>query len=226
MPEPKLHLGKMLFYTNVYVEGDDTGGDFVQEIEQNRHGTSMSDRVAEWLGGLREEYLSRHLPDPLCWIEVNQDGTWRNISEETLETDIVLGISYIQSNLSIESPQLAELAMMESACGFLVAHADGNTETAYRFLSDFVQMHTLFWAEECARDDVLRGQKIKANAAEGGHAKARVYATRNNQILSDMQLLVDKGFSIERAGHLVAQKGCGASGKANKALWYRTRRKS
>ncbi len=226
MSEPKIRLEKKLLFTDVYVDSDEAGRVFVQNVEQNRRSTSMSDRIAEWLGGLREEYLRRELPDPLSWIEANQDGTWQDISDETLEADIVLGISYIRSNFSLESQQLAELAMLESACGFLVAHAEGNAEEAYRSLFDFVRMHALHWTEEYARDDVLRGQKAKAYASEGGHAKARVYASRNNQILSDMRRLVDKGISIERAGHLVAQKGSGVSGKANKALWYRAQRKS
>lgn len=224
MSEPKLHLEKMLFHTNIYVQGDDAGRDFVQEIEQNRHGTSMSDRVAEWLGELRKEYLSREMPDPLCWIEVKQDGSWKDVSDETLETDIVLGISYIRSNLPPESLQLAQLGMLESACGFLVAHGDGNTEAAYRSLSDFVQMHTLLWAEDYARDDVQRGRKTLASASAGGQERSRIYAARNDKVLREMRRLFDEEPNVSRAARLAFKRGFGTSVNLNRKLWYASRK--
>ncbi len=69
--------------------------------------------------------------------------------------------------------------------------------------------------------DAAVGQGIRRAARAGGHARAASAKEGRDKILRAMEALVAEGKSVSSAAAIVANRGLGASGSANRKLWDR-----
>ena len=94
-------------------------------------------------------------------------------------------------------------------------------------MQDAVTIGRLFelhrWRREGHDADAMRGAKSVASGEEGAAATAALTKERTQPRLERMKQLVPK-HGVENAARILATKGMGTL-VANKALWYRRRKK-